>query len=107
MRVLLPVVATLALGAAAAPAQASTCHDATSSYSHLRSVSCGQAKQVVARARAALLADEQPPFLPECKGDPVATWHGWRFTAVGTLGIDIVVTKGAKRFHFGGGGACG
>jgi hypothetical protein len=103
VRALFPVLGALVIGAVAAPsAQASLCHDATSTYTKLRGISCTQAKRVVAQARR-----DQPPYLPECKGDPAVTWRGWRFAAVGSLGIDIAVTKGARSFHFGGGGACG
>jgi hypothetical protein len=103
VRALLPLLPVVAAGVVAAPnAQAATCHDATSSFTKLRSISCAQAKQVVAQARR-----DGPPYLPECPPDAAVTWHGWRFTAVGTLGIDVVVRKGARSFHFGGGGACG
>jgi hypothetical protein len=107
VRALLPVLVTLLVGVAAVPsAQAKTCHDAVSSYTKLRGISCAQAKVVVKSANAALNDDRKPPFMPECKGNPSAKWNGWKFTAVGTLGIDIVATKGSKSFHFGGGGAC-
>jgi hypothetical protein len=102
VRALFPVLAAAFAVALAAPsAQASSCHDATSSFTKLQGVTCAQAKAVVAQSRK-----DQPPYLPECKGDPSVSWHGWRFTAIGSLGIEIVVRKGAKSFHFGGGGAC-
>ena len=107
MRAFLLVVGAVVMGLAFAPgAGAATCHDATSSFTNLRSISCAQAKQVMHQARTGLGADEKPPFMPECKGDPIARWHGWRFQALGALGIDVVASKGSQSFHFGGGGAC-
>lgn len=105
-RLAVPALVALCFSAALAlsgpsPAEARTCHTAAQSITKLKNVSCKRAKKVANRANRAGGTE-----IPECRGEPVEKWHGWKFKATGNRGIVIRVSKGNRRFLLSGGGAC-
>lgn len=81
-------------------AEAGTCHSLAQNITKLKNASCKGAKHLVNSAY------RQGVNIPECKGDTVIRFRGWKFKAIGSRDITVRVTKDTKRFILSGGGTC-
>ncbi|HEY0131214.1 MAG TPA: hypothetical protein VGB57_07400 [Allosphingosinicella sp.] len=87
--------------ASASAEQSAVCHTVAQSVTERKNISCKQARKVATRAGQALKG------FPECPGDDIRIWNGWRLTPdPAGVAIGTRFKKGDRSFHLTGGGAC-